>query len=68
MTDLEKAEPRVHGIRWLPDDWKKVEEAARIVGEREHMEITPTDIIRSGALRWASEILAGTNATTQPAA
>jgi hypothetical protein len=59
MPDLEKPEPRVHGIRWLPDDWKKVEEAARVLGEREHLEITPTDIIRSGALRHAAEILNG---------
>lgn len=57
MEDTEKGQPRVHNVRWLPDDWAKLEAAAKVLGDREHMEITPTDIIRSGAIRRAEEII-----------
>lgn len=56
MEDLARA-PRPHGIRWLPDDWAKLEAAAKILGDRENIEVTCTDIIRSGGIRRADEIL-----------
>jgi hypothetical protein len=58
MTDPSKAEPRNHAVRWKAEDWERIEEAARIKGAEEHLDLTPTDIIRSGALRFVAEILA----------
>lgn len=58
MSELSKSDPRSHTIRWPGGDWERIEDAAQRLGEREHIEITPTDIIRSGAIRRAEEILA----------
>jgi hypothetical protein len=58
MTDPGKPEPRNHAVRWKAEDWERIEEAARIKGAEEHLDLTPTDIIRSGALRFVAEILA----------
>jgi uncharacterized protein (DUF1778 family) len=44
-------------VRWKIADYELLEEAARVLGQREHLSITTTDIIRSGALRRAEEIL-----------
>lgn len=58
MTDPSKAEPRNHAVRWKAADWERIEEAAAKKGAEEHLDLTPTDIIRSGALRLVAEILA----------
>jgi hypothetical protein len=41
-----------------PDELGKIEEAARKLGEREHLNVTISDVVRSGALKRAEEILA----------
>lgn len=46
-------------MRWRADEWATLERAASAFAEREHMRrTTPTDVIRSGAMRRAEEILA----------
>lgn len=49
-------------VRWRIADWERIEQAAKALGEREHLRITPTDIVRSGALRRAEEILSAHSA------
>lgn len=46
-----------HAIRWARDDWERILQAAEILNEREHLDLTPTDIIRSGTRRLLDEML-----------
>lgn len=48
---------RKHTVVWDPDDWQRIEEAARVKGEQEHMDLAPVDIIRSGTRRLVEEII-----------
>lgn len=45
-------------VKWNGTDWAKLTAAADVLTARENFKITPTDIIRSGALRRAEEVLA----------
>ena len=49
---------RKHTVIWSGEDWERLEAAARVFGQREHMDVAEVDIIRSGARRLAEEILA----------
>lgn len=53
----EAVESRSLTIRWPAEDFAKIEEAAKAKSEQEQYTVTPTDIIRSGALMRANEIL-----------
>ena len=44
-------------IRFSPSQWEKIEAAAAALNEREHLGVDAADIIRSGAVRRADEIL-----------
>lgn len=44
-------------VRWDAADWRRIEEAAETLNAREHMDLNPTDIIRSGTRRFVDEIL-----------
>lgn len=44
-------------VRWRVADLDRIAAAARALGQREHIDVTVTDIIRSGAIRRAEEIL-----------
>lgn len=54
---LDPPEDKVHAVRWRLDQWERLEAAAATLSEREVLNVTPTDIIRSGAMRRADEIL-----------
>ena len=51
------AADRPHTIRWDPADWDRIEEAAKVLAERQHMDLAAVDIIRSGTRRFVDEIL-----------
>jgi hypothetical protein len=53
------SEAHPHTIKWDSVDWDRIEEATRLLGERHHIDLTTTDIIRSGARRFVEEILNG---------
>lgn len=57
-TVKESREERALTIRFDASDFELIQEAARVLGEREHIKSTPTDVIRGGAVRRAQEILA----------
>lgn len=57
MTESSKATDRPHTIRWDPEDWERIEEAAQLLGERQHLDLAAVDIIRSGTRRFVDEIL-----------
>lgn len=51
------AGPKVLSVRFSSDDLARFKEAAKVLGEREHLDLLPIDIVRSGARRFATEIL-----------
>lgn len=53
----EVTEEKVHAVKWRGEEWDRIEAAAAAMTEREHFPVSPTDIIRSGAVRRADEIL-----------
>lgn len=68
MTEVGKEEPltgRNHPVRWSPEEWKKIEDAAHAWGEREHVNFTPTDVIRSGTMRRCEDLMVSPAADAQ---
>lgn len=61
MSDPVKpeAESRKHTVIWRAEDWDRIEQAARAIQDREHVEVSPVDLIRGATLRRVEEILAG---------
>ena len=42
---------KVHQVRWEADDWARILRTAEVLGDRDHLNLTATDIIRSGTLK-----------------
>lgn len=59
MSDTDKNGELEKGltIRWKGPEWERILQAAETLSEREHFRHTPTDVIRSGAMRWVEDIL-----------
>lgn len=49
-------------VRWSDDDLEGIEELARRRNERDHSDLTPTDIIRMAARKLIAEELGATEA------
>lgn len=54
-----EAPKKVYPVTWEPEDWQRINEAMQVWGEREHVEFTPADVIRSGTRRFCDELLNG---------
>lgn len=48
---------KVHQVGWKAEAWTRILKAAEALAEREHLRVTPTDIIRKGTLQYVDEIL-----------
>lgn len=48
---------KVYPVTWEPEDWQRINEAMQVWGDREHLNLTPADVIRSGTRRFCDEIL-----------
>jgi hypothetical protein len=44
----QQPKPKAHQVWWDPEDWDGIEEATRILNERDHLDLNVTDIIRKG--------------------
>lgn len=51
-------------IALTPTEYSRIEEAARLMSARDDFGITMSDVVRSGGLRRAEEILAGAGAAS----
>lgn len=50
-------ETRVHSIQWRVADLERIEAAAQVLSNREHISVSMTDVIRRGAIREAEALL-----------
>lgn len=46
-----------HTLRWKPADFRRVEEAAKMLGDSIHAEVSVPDFMRGAVMRRADEIL-----------
>lgn len=68
MADSGKQDgEKYHPIRWNPVDWERIEKAAEVLTRTEHVEHSPTDVIRKGT-RGLLESLLGPAETPASAA
>jgi hypothetical protein len=49
---------RKHSVLWPNEDWEALEKAARLLGEREHIPVSPVDLIKGSTMKRVHEILA----------
>lgn len=54
------AEKKKQTILWETDDWDRIERAAQVIADREHVECSPLNLIRGATMRRVEEILAAT--------
>ena len=68
MTTISQPRPGrvIHPVRWDRETFDRLCEAAAVWSARDHLKLTVADVIRSGALRRADEILGGETTTVQP--
>ena len=48
---------KVHPVGWEADEWARLLEAARVMSAQQHLDLGPTDVIRSGTRRFVDELL-----------
>lgn len=48
---------RKHTLLWKREDWERVEQAARTLGQEVHADVSVPDFVRGASLRRAEEIL-----------
>lgn len=58
MADPARQIPEVkdHTLRWAREDWDRILQAADMLNEREHLDLGPSDIIRSGTRRYLDDL------------
>lgn len=48
---------RKHTVLWKPEEWDRVEQAAKALAEQAHVAVSAPDFIRGAVLRRAEELL-----------
>lgn len=63
MTDPASQEtgPKEFPVRWAREDWDRLMGGLAVMNEREHLNLKPTDFIRTAVRRLAEELLGPTN-------
>jgi len=56
-NESEVSPPKGLTIRWDGDLYERIEQAARVLSEREHLDVNTTDLIRRAVRREVEEIL-----------
>ena len=57
MADSGKEEGKNHPIRWDGADWQRIDEVARLMSREQHLDLGPTDVIRSAVRRFCEDRL-----------
>jgi hypothetical protein len=57
QTEEKASDDRIHSVRWDRAVFERLERAAEVWSERDHISVSAADVIRTGAIKRADDIL-----------